>query len=223
MQLNQTYKQIADSFDIDESRVQTSITSIWDTLRDVLVKDLVPSSPFKYTPRRKFVNHPDALGAIDATLIEVTKPTNREDNKAFYSGKHGRHGGKVQVLVGPDGTCLHMSNVLNGSRHDYYLYQESGLEQILTRGRDKKDYPKILADGGYLGMVQTYSNVVIPVRKAPGGSLTSAQKEFNRLLSQDRSVVERFFGRLKLYWNIMRGCTVQIDLHWIPSLKYALH
>ena len=54
-------------------------------------------------------------------------------------------------------------------------------------------------------MVQTYPNVIIPVRKPKNGSFTEAQIEFNRVLSQERSVVERFFGRLKLYWGIMRG------------------
>lgn len=135
LQLNQTYKHIGYSLDINESRVQTSISSIWDKLRNVLVRDLVPSSPFNYTPRRLFPTHSNALGAIDATLIEITAPTNRNDNKAYYSGKHGCHGGKVQVLVAPDGICIHMSDVICGSRHDYFLYKESGLEKILTKGR----------------------------------------------------------------------------------------
>lgn len=90
-----------------------------------------------------------------------------------------------------------MSNALNGSRHDYYLYQERGLEQILTRGRDEKDYPKTLANGGYLGMVQIYSNVVMPVKKASGGSPAPAQREFNMPLSRIDPLND--FGRLELY------------------------
>ena len=44
LQLNQTYEKIGVSFGIDSNRVQTSISSIWDRLKDCLVKDLIPKS-----------------------------------------------------------------------------------------------------------------------------------------------------------------------------------
>lgn len=205
LQLNQTYKHIAYSLDIIESRVQTSISSIWDVLKTVLVRDLIPSSPFKYKPGKKFPVYSDAFAALDATLIEIVAPTDKEDNKKYYSGKHCKHGGKFQVLVAPDGYCIYMSDVVCGSWHDFKLYSKSGLERILTQGRCEKDYPTILADGGYLGMIKTYPKVIIPIRKPKSGELNETQKEYNKILSQARIVVERFFGRLKLSWGIIRG------------------
>ena len=205
LQLNQTYKHIAFSLDIIESRVQTSITSIWDTLKMVLIKDLIPSSPFKYRPGKVFPVYTDALAALDATLIEIVAPSDKDDNAKYYSGKHCKHGGKFQVLVAPDGYCIYMSDVVCGSWHDFKLYSKSGLERILTQGRCEKDYPTILADGGYLGMVKTYPKVIIPIRKPKSGELNETQKEYNKTLSRARIVVERFFGRLKLSWGIMRG------------------
>ena len=76
--------------------------------------------------------------------------------------------------------------------------------EALTRGRDMRNYPKVLADGGCLGMVQSYGNVVVPVRKRQDEEFTPAEKEFDRLLSQDRSVVERLFGRQALLGDCER-------------------
>ena len=52
--------------------------------------------------------------------------------------------------------------------------------------------PQILADGGYQGIRRIYSEAIIPHRKPSHGRLTDEQRESNRLLSQDRVIVERF-------------------------------
>ena len=79
---------------------------------------------------------------------------------------------------------------------------ESGLGLTQTKMEWQTTHPQILADGSYLGIANTYPEAVIPIRKAPHGHLTEAQKEHNHLLSHDWVIVERFFGRLKTYWGI---------------------
>ena len=147
---------------------------------------------------------------MDATLIQILKPSRIEDDKLFYSGKHHTHGIKLQIVTAPDGIAIHYGGIIPGSRNDLYLYGQSGLVKAMTVQDTDLDgspiliRPPLLADGGYLGIRTTYPEAVIPYRKSPHKGLTFEQKEANRLLSQDRVVVERFFGRLKAYWGILQ-------------------
>ena len=171
---------------------------------------MIPERPLDYVPKRKFINHKDAVGVLDATLIMVSKPLDKEENNMYFSGKHKKHGVKLQVLVAPDGLCIHFGGVVPGRRNDFYSYNYSGLSRTMehsTVGMDgikTTHRPPILADGGYMEIQNTYPEAIIPKRKPLNGHLTREQKEFNRLLSQDRSVVERFFGRMKGYWGILK-------------------
>ena len=92
-----------------------------DTLDDALFSDLVPRKPREYTPVRAFEAHPHALGALDATLIEIRKPLHSIESREYLSGKHRRYGVRLQVLVAPDGYCIHYGGIINGRRHDFKL------------------------------------------------------------------------------------------------------
>lgn len=50
----------------------------------------------------------------------------------------------------------------------------------------------------------TYHEAILPNRKPRGNQLTPQQIEFNRRVGHDRSVVERYFGRMKCYWSILQ-------------------
>lgn len=210
IQLGQTYDELAFFFRTTASRIQTAITSLWDPLAKVLVENYIPLSPLEYRSSRRFVNHEDAVGALDATLLPVVKPRNPIENRDYYSGKHSRHGIKLQALVAPDGVCIHIGGIVEGRHNDFYLYQQSGLARVMAHSEENEFgervmvRPPILADGGYLGIRTTYPEAIIPIRRLPNRQLTPEQRESNRLLSQDRSIVERFFGRLKLYWGILQ-------------------
>ena len=90
-------------------------------------------------------------------MIPTVKPNNSLDKKLCYSGKHHRHGVKVQVLVAPDGQVIHYGGTLPGSRHDFILYRESKLAADMTRTLVNKygavipNRPQALADSGYVG------------------------------------------------------------------------
>ena len=51
---------------------------------------------------------------------------------------------------------------------------------------------------------KTYPEAITPYRKPIHGHLTQDQRNVNREISQDRVVVERFFGRLKSYWAVFQ-------------------
>ena len=206
----ETFDELAFSFNLSNSHVQTCISSIWDTLASVLMKDVIPSNPNSYEPTRRFTNYPGAVGALDSTLIPLVKPGCSAEDHLYYSGKHHKHGFKAQVLVSPDGQVLHFGGIVPGSVHDFILYQESGLATdmaIPSKGRSTSKIqmrPQILADGGYMGIHATYPEAVIPIRKPRGRSLNEAERETNRLISQDRCLVECFFARLKRSWAILQ-------------------
>ena len=206
----QTFEKLGKSMGLSHSCVQTSITSIWNDFTVAVFDNYVPKSPNEYKSTRSFINYPAAVGALDATLISINKPSEKEENRRYFSGKHKKHGAKLQILVAPDGTCIHYGGIIEGSRNDFYLFEQSTLTRDLSRrekggaGGQLITRPQILADGGYLGIHHLYPEAIIPNRKPPHGKLTEEQKAANRLLSQDRSIVERFFGRMKGYWGILQ-------------------
>ncbi len=206
----QTFKKLGESMDLTHSCVQTAIASIWDPLTSVLFETYVPANPYSYNCNEIFQHHPDAIGAVDATLIMIRKPKERAEDHAYFSGKHRRHGVKLQIMVAPDGRCIHYGGVICGSRNDFYLFEHSTLPHDLSRantlpnGEVIIERRPILADGGYLGIRKVYSGGIIPHRKPPGGRLTDQQRLDNMQLSSDRVIVERFFGRMKAYWAILQ-------------------
>ena len=207
----ETYDELAFSFGLSNSRIQTSITSIWDPLEEVLMRDVIPSKPLEYESKRKFTYHPGAVGALDATLISIWKPGTTEEDHLYYSGKHHKHGVKVQVLVAPDGHPIHYGGIVPGSFHDFTLYQQSGLAADMTFSSNSRLglcvslRPQILADGGYQGIHLTYPEAVIPIRKPRGGTLNQTERETNRIIGCDRCIVECFFSRMKRSWAIFQG------------------
>ena len=43
----------------------------------------------------------------------------------YLSGKHGRYGIRLQVLVAADGHVIHYGGIIRRSKHDFTLYQRS--------------------------------------------------------------------------------------------------
>jgi hypothetical protein len=61
-----------------------------------------------------------AFVCLDGTLIPSTRSSARSaaGHDVWYSGKHKRHGGNIQVLTGPTGYPEWVSDVEPGSTHD---------------------------------------------------------------------------------------------------------
>jgi hypothetical protein len=61
-----------------------------------------------------------AFVALDGTLIETTRCAARSaaGHDLWYSGRHHRHGGNIQVLTDPTGFPVRTSPVEPGSVHD---------------------------------------------------------------------------------------------------------
>jgi hypothetical protein len=63
---------------------------------------------------------------LDGTVVPTDRVAARtmRGNDAWYSGKHRRHGGSVQVLSDPAGRPLWVSDVRPGSVHDLVAARE---------------------------------------------------------------------------------------------------
>ena len=139
LSFGQTYEQLGLSIGLSGKTIQSAIASIWN-LVDEAISMFIPKSPFKYTPTHRFSSFPEAIGAVDATLLPVAKPLDKIKNKLYYSGKHCRHGVKLQVCCAPDGMCIHFGGICPGSQHDFRLFKESGLVEALNHTCDEKQW-----------------------------------------------------------------------------------
>ena len=139
--------------------------------------------------------------------------------RAFYSGKHKRHGLNVQTVCSPDGELLWAAAPLPGATVDVTAARKAGIAAMLTC------LIGVLADLGYLGWDQ---EVITGRRKPRGRELTPAQRAANRLQAQLRCVGERGNARLK-YWKVLatelrcrpEQCTAMVKA--VLALHYMEH
>jgi hypothetical protein len=149
---------------------------------------------------------------LDGTLIPTDKlhapgPTAGVD--AWWSGKHHRHGGNVQVLSAPDGWPIWVSPVVEGRSHDTSAVRRH-TDLLTTLTAWCNDTRKILVDLGYQAFSATLGN---PYKTPKGGKLTDAQQAVNALPSATRCLGERANALLKGTFRLLqhwRGCPRKI-------------
>jgi hypothetical protein len=115
----------------------------------------------------------------------------------YYSGKKKRHTVKNQIMVNKDGYILHKICHKKGRKHDYYIY--------------KKNHPVTpkqvvnVVDLGYLGVEKDFPEQLsaLPYKKKKNQDLSQEEKEYNKIHSRKRIIVEHTICRLKKY-RIMR-------------------
>jgi hypothetical protein len=155
-------------------------------------------------PTTSFATFADAFGIVDASPIFIERPIVNQGE--YYSGKYKRPCIKVQAFVNPDGLCLHLSKVSKGAGHDKRLFDASGLVELLSfQAGHRTRHKIILADLSYQGIRTTIPEAILPHKKPPNGTLSQQEKDFNKLLSRDRFLVENFFGRWKSLFGIVAG------------------
>lgn len=154
---------------------------------------------------------PNAVGAIDTTYIDISKPINRDEQRQNWSVKHGRCGVKIQALVRPNGLCTCFYGFIRGSVHDIAVFRSSNwLEQKLSfqtnlpNGAVLRSHYPVLFDKGYTGLQsQGYPEAIVTIRKPIGRELTAQEQQFNNNVESDRAIVENYFGRMKILFGII--------------------
>jgi len=189
-----TYEVLGFLFDLHKSNIGRNLETLLAVLRDVLGDEIQwPDKTRRKHKMDAFMHDfPEVVAIVDATEQPTQRPQDQETQKAHYSGKKKRHTLKTQVVVGPDGELMDVSETLPGSQHDKKLYDESGVADNLEAGE------AMMGDSGYQG-IQHAHPAALPFKKPKGGELTPEQKDHNRRLSRIRVVAENTLAQIKTF------------------------
>ena len=177
MRHNRTQAEISESFGVSQPTVSRAISAI---------TPLIPEAVREFVPTADDLD-PDAQYILDGTLLPCWSWSG---HKELYSGKHKTTGMNVQVACTIYGKLAWISDAVDGSRHDNYCREESGV--LLTM--NPKNW---IGDKGYIG-----NNMITPYRKPAGGELLDWQKEYNAEVNKIRWMIEQAISHFK-NWTIM--------------------
>jgi hypothetical protein len=137
---------------------------------------------------------------LDGTLIPTVRSSRQSDagHDLWYSGKHHRHGGNVQVLTGPGGYPEWVSPAEPGSTHDITAAREHVLPALYPAAAAGL---KTLADKGYVG-----AGIGVLVR-SKGSNLTPDNRARNTKIRALRASAERATALLKRTWKALERIT----------------
>lgn len=189
-----TMQGIAAVIDCAESTVCNYIHEILPYLRQELPASLLEQWQQECTSvERAELEHwltelPEGALLVDTWEQPIPRPSDKEEQEAYYSGKQKHHTRKNQVITLPQGTDL-VDVVLGekGPRSDSKLLEHTQAE--LPEGIP------FVGDKAYVGRDHTTT----PQKKPPQGELTQAQKDENRRISQQRVYVEHVIRVIKIF------------------------
>ena len=145
--------------------------------------------------------HGWAFTALDGTLIESTRTSTRSDvgHDLWYSGKHHRHEGNIQVVTDPSGFPVWASPVEPGSTHDITAARAHVLPALYPAA--KAGLPT-LTDKGYAG-----AGIGIHYPRK-GQHLDPQTRARNLIITALRAPAERANALLKSTWKALRRVTL---------------
>lgn len=187
-------------FAIDESTVSRTIRQIQPLLQS---KYILP----KRLPRKKVRSLEELKGylppgielddiLIDATEQVIPRPVSKRKRKPYHSGKKRKFTLKTQLTTTKQGLIIHLSDTVGGRMHDYKLFQQSGLPEIIPKGS------KLYLDGGYQGIRKDFPALIvaIPFKRHRGkAELAHSEKIYNKKQRRVRIRVENTLAKLKKY------------------------
>ncbi len=191
-----TYTLTQFLFELDQSNVCRDIQKIEGLVRQCLP---IPQKLYKITKRLKTKEEveeyfPGFMAFIDCTEQQIPRPKNRIRRKLCYSGKRKKHTVKNLYMVNKDEIVIYKTrHKQSGRKHDYRIYKNN---HPVT----PKDVENIF-DLGFLGVEKDYPEQIssLPIKKKRNQDLTLEEKEYNRIHSKKRIVVEHTICRIKKY------------------------
>lgn len=140
---------------------------------------------------------------LDGTLIETTRCAARREENAtsdlWYSGKHKRHGGNVQVVTDPTGYPVWVSPAEPGSTHDITAARAHALPALYAAAG--RGLPT-LTDKGYAG---AGIGILVPDK---GRDLPPDNQTRNKIIGVLRAPAERANALLKSTCKALRRVTL---------------
>ena len=190
-----TYTLAGFLFDLDQSNICRNIQKIESLVRQCLP---IPQKMYPITKRLKTPEEvenyfPGFLSFIDSTEQQIPRHVNKRKRKAYFSGKKKRHTVKNQMMVNKRGFIIHKTGYKKGRRHDYDIYKEN-------HPATPKQVVNVF-DLGYLGVEKDFQEQLsaLPCKKKRNCELSVDEKEYNKIHSKKRIVIEHTICRLKKY------------------------
>ncbi len=191
-----TYTLAGFLFDLDQSNICRDIQKIESLIRDCVP---IPQKIYNKTKRLKTPEEveqyfPGFLSFIDATEQQIPRPKDKRRKKIYYSGKKKKHTIKNQLMVNNYGFIIHKTGHKKGKRHDYDIYKKNHPitpKQVVN-----------VVDLGYLGIENDFPEQLsaLPYKKKINqDELPPEEKEFNKIHSKKRVVIEHTICRVKKY------------------------
>jgi hypothetical protein len=142
-----------------------------------------------------------AFAGLDGTLIPSTRSSapSAAGHDLWYSGKHHRHGGNVQVLTDETGFPVWTGEVEPGSVHDILAARTHVLGALYPAAA--AGLPT-LTDKGYAG---AGIGIHVPTK---GSDLAPDNQARNRMISALRAPAERANALLKRTWKALERVTL---------------
>ena len=190
-----TYTLAGFLFDLDQSNICRDIQKIESLIRKCVP---IPQKIYNKTKRLRTAEDvekyfPGFLAFTDCTEQQIQRPVDKRRRKAYYSGKKKTHTIKTQLLVNNRGFIIHKTRYKKGRRHDYDSYKENHPvtpKEVLN-----------VFDLGYLGVEMDFPEQLsaLPCRKKRNQDLSQEEKEYNKIHSKMRIVIEHTICRLKKF------------------------
>lgn len=187
-------------FTIDESTVSRTIRQLQPLLQSrFILPQRLPKKKVRSLEELKRYLPPDvSLDDLlsDATEQVIPRPVNKRKRKPYHSGKKRKFTLKTQLTTTKQGLIIHISETVGGRMHDYKLFQQSGLPEIIPKDS------RLYVDGGYQGIRKDFPalTVAIPFKRSRSKQqLTHSEKIYNKKQRRVRIRVENTLAKLKKY------------------------
>lgn len=168
---------------VSESTICRIVTNIESTL--------MKTGKFRMPGKKALLKDSDypEFVVMDVTETAIERPKKKQ--KKYYSGKKKCHTLKTQLVINQETREIICTAFGPGHCHDFNLFKKSKIHF----------HPETnsLQDSGYQGIKDYHPNSYIPRKKPKNGKLSQIEKDYNRVLAQERIVVEHVNRSLKIF------------------------
>ena len=178
-----TYFHIGTSWGVSESTICRIVTDIESTL--------MKTGKFRIPGKKALLKDSDypEFVVMDVTETAIERPKKKQ--KRYYSGKKKCQTLKTQLVINQETRKIICTAFGPGHCHDFNLFKKSKI----------RFHPETnsLQDSGYQGIKDYHPNSYIPRKQPKNGKLSRIEKDYNRVLAQERIVVEHVNRSLKIF------------------------
>jgi hypothetical protein len=146
------------------------------------------------SPEEFSLLYPEARSIfVDGMERSIQRFKNKKRQQKTYSGKKKQHTKKSIVVSDGLRRVLVLTKARSGRRHDKKLADKDMIFESIPKDTE------VFADTGFVGAQRVHSKIHIPKKSSRNNPLTPSDREFNRIISSIRVVVEHAIGGIKRY------------------------